>query len=72
MTPLSSMLSLGFTNAEYLGSAARALPLSSGALILHNDRPRIFDFNLLPAFNTIRLHFDLLIGKTFGKRLSYS
>jgi len=60
MTPLSGMPSLGFTNAEYLGSTDRALPLGSGAPILHNDRPRIFDFNLLPTFNTICLHFDLL------------
>ena len=65
------ILSLGFTDAEYLGSAVWALPLSGRALILHNNRPGVSDFNLLPALHTIRLHFDLLIRKVLGKRVSH-
>jgi len=57
---LATVLRLGFTNAEYFGSACRTHTLSSRAAVLHCNSLRVFDINLLPTLNTIRLHFDLL------------
>lgn len=64
MALLPKMLSLGFTDTEYLGATGRAFPLSGRTLILHDNRFRVFDFNLPSALHTIRLHFDLLIDKS--------
>ena len=64
MALLPKMLSLGFTDTEYLGATGRAFPLSGRTFIFHDNRFRVFDFNLLPALHTIRLHLDLLIGNS--------
>ncbi len=59
MAPLLNILSLGFTDTEYLSSAGRAFPLSGWTLILHGNRLGVFDFNLFSALHTIRLHHFL-------------
>jgi len=64
VAPLPTMIGLGFTNTEYLGSTARAFTLSGRALVLHDNSLGVFDFNLLSALHTIRLHFNLLIDKS--------
>ena len=54
------MLALALPYSEYLCSAARALTLSCGALVLHRYGLRVLDFHLFPTLHTVGLHFALL------------
>jgi len=49
-----------FADAEYLGLALGACPLSRRPTVLHLDRLRAANFHFFAALHTISLHSDLL------------